>query len=39
VDALRKAAAIAWSGRRRRRGEAAGKVHDDKNIADLIAAS
>ena len=36
VDALRKAGAIAWSGRRLRRGKPAGKVRGDKTVADLI---
>ena len=36
VDALRKAGAIAWSGRRLRRAKPAGKVRGDKTVADLI---
>ena len=36
VDALRKAGAIAWSGRRLRRGKPAGNVRGDKTVADLI---
>ena len=36
VDARRKAGAIAWSGRRLRRGTPAGKVRGDKTVADLI---
>jgi prevent-host-death family protein len=36
VDALRKAGAIAWSGRRLRRGTPAGRVRGDKTVADLI---
>lgn len=36
VDALRKAGAIAWSGRRLRRAKPAGTVLGDKTVADLI---
>jgi prevent-host-death family protein len=36
VDALRKAGAMAWSGRRLRRGKPSGKVRGDKTVADLI---
>ena len=36
VDALRKAGAIAWSGRPLRRARPAGKVRGDKTVADLI---
>ena len=36
VDAMRKAGGIAWSGRRLRRGRAAGKVRGGKTVADLI---
>ena len=36
VDVLRKAGAIAWSGRRLRRAKPVGKVRGDKTVADLI---
>jgi prevent-host-death family protein len=36
VDALRKAGAIGWSGRRLRRAKPAGKVRGDRTVADLI---
>lgn len=36
VDHLRKTGAIAWSGRRLRRAQPAGRVHGDKTVADLI---
>lgn len=36
VGALRKAGAIAWSGRRLRRAKPAGKVRGDRAVADLI---
>ena len=36
VDALRRAGAIAWSGRRLRPAKAAGKVRGTKTVADLI---
>jgi prevent-host-death family protein len=36
VEALRKAGAMAWSGRRLRRVKPAGKVHGDKTVGDLI---
>jgi prevent-host-death family protein len=36
VDALRKAGAIAWSGRRLRPAKPAGKVRGSKTVADLI---
>jgi prevent-host-death family protein len=36
VEALRKAGAIAWSGRRLRRAKPAGKVRGGKTVADLI---
>jgi prevent-host-death family protein len=37
VEALRKAGAIAWSGRRLRPAKPAGKVRGTKTVADLIA--
>jgi prevent-host-death family protein len=36
VDALRKAGAIMWSGRRLRPGTPAGKVRGTKTVADLV---
>jgi hypothetical protein len=36
VDALRKAGAIAWSGRRLRPAKPAGKVRGTKTVADLV---
>ncbi|MGQ0735846.1 MAG: type II toxin-antitoxin system Phd/YefM family antitoxin [Acidobacteriota bacterium] len=36
VDALRKAGAIAWSGRRLRPAKPAGKVRGPKTVADLV---
>jgi prevent-host-death family protein len=36
VEALRRAGAVAWSGRRLRRAKPAGKVRGDKTVADLI---
>jgi prevent-host-death family protein len=36
VEALRKAGAIAWSGRRLRAAKPAGKVRGDKTVADLV---
>jgi prevent-host-death family protein len=36
VEALRKAGAIAWSGRRLRVARPAGKVHGTKTVADLV---
>jgi prevent-host-death family protein len=36
VDALRKAGAIAWSGRRLRRAKPAGKVRGTTTVADLV---
>jgi prevent-host-death family protein len=36
VEALRKAGAIAWSGRRLRRAKPVGKVRGTKTIADLV---
>lgn len=36
VDALRKAGAIAWSGRRLRPGTPTGKVRRTKTVADLV---
>lgn len=36
VEALRKAGAIAWSGRRLRPVKPAGKVRGNKTVADLV---
>ena len=36
VEALRKAGAIAWSGRRLRAAKPAGRVRGNKAVADLI---
>ena len=36
VEALRKAGAIAWSGRRLRRAKPVGKVRGDRTVADLV---
>ncbi len=36
VDALRRAGAIAWSGRRLRPAKPVGKVRGDKTVSDLI---
>ena len=36
VEALRKAGAIAWSGRRLRAAKPAGRVRGNKSVADLI---
>lgn len=36
VEALRRAGAIAWSGRRLRPAKPVGKVRGDKTVADLI---
>jgi antitoxin (DNA-binding transcriptional repressor) of toxin-antitoxin stability system len=36
VEALRKAGAIAWSGRRLRPAKPAGRVRDAKTVADLV---
>jgi len=36
VEALRKAGAIAWSGRRLRPAKPAGKVRGTKTVADLV---
>jgi prevent-host-death family protein len=36
VDALRKAGAIAWTGRRLQPAKPVGKVRGDKTVADLI---
>ena len=36
VEALRKAGAIAWSGRRLRASKPAGKVRGGKTVADLV---
>jgi prevent-host-death family protein len=36
VDALRKAGAIAWSGRRLRPAKPAGKVRGSRTVADLV---
>ena len=36
VDALRRAGAIAWSGRRLRPAKPAGKVRGKKTVADLV---
>jgi prevent-host-death family protein len=36
VEALRKAGAIAWSGRRLRAARPAGKVRGTKTVADLV---
>ena len=36
VDALRKAGAVAWSGRRLRATKPAGSVHGAKTVADLV---
>jgi prevent-host-death family protein len=36
VEALRKAGAIAWSGRRLRPAKPAGKVRGSRTIADLV---
>ena len=36
VDALRKAGAIAWSGRQLRPAKPAGKVRGTKTVADLV---
>ena len=36
VEALRKAGAIAWSGRRLRPAKPVGKVRGNKTVADLI---
>ena len=36
VEALRKAGAIAWSGRRLKPAKPAGKVRDGKTVADLV---
>jgi len=36
VDALRRAGAIAWSGRRLRPAKLAGKVRDNRTVADLV---
>ena len=36
VDALRKAGAVAWSGRRLRAAKPAGNVRGAKSIADLV---
>jgi hypothetical protein len=36
VEALRRAGAIAWSGRRLRRAKPAGKVRGDRTVAELI---
>jgi prevent-host-death family protein len=36
VEALRKAGAIAWSGRRLRPAKPAGKVRGPKTVADLV---
>jgi prevent-host-death family protein len=36
VDGLRKAGAIAWSGRRLRPARPAGKIRSTKTVADLI---
>ena len=36
VDALKRAGAIAWSGRRLRPAKPAGRVRGDKSVADLI---
>ena len=36
VEALRKAGAIAWSGRRLRAAKPAGRVRGSKGVADLI---
>ena len=36
VDALRKAGAIVWSGRRLRPAKPAGKVRSAKTVADLL---
>lgn len=36
VDVLRKAGAIAWSGRRLRPAKPAGKVRGHKTVADLV---
>jgi antitoxin (DNA-binding transcriptional repressor) of toxin-antitoxin stability system len=36
VEALRKAGAIAWSGRRLRPAKPAGKVRGTKTVADLL---
>jgi antitoxin (DNA-binding transcriptional repressor) of toxin-antitoxin stability system len=36
VEALRKAGAIAWSGRRLRSAKPAGKIRGTKTVADLV---
>ena len=36
VEALRRAGAIAWSGRRLRPAKPAGKVRGDKTVSDLL---
>jgi hypothetical protein len=36
VEALRRAGAIAWSGRRLRPAKPVGRVRGDKTVADLI---
>jgi prevent-host-death family protein len=36
IEALRKAGAIAWSGRRLRAARPAGKVRGTKTVADLV---
>ena len=36
VEALRRAGAIAWSGRRLRPAKPAGKVRGNKTVADLV---
>lgn len=36
VDALRRAGAIAWSGRRLRLAKPAGKVRGNKTVAELV---
>jgi hypothetical protein len=36
VDALRRAGAIAWSGRQLRPAKSAGKVRGNKTVADLV---
>lgn len=36
VEALRRAGAIAWSGRRLRPAKPVGKLRGDKTVADLV---